>query len=132
MKHTRFSSATGEGEAMVLLPIFCPESDILFFQSTSPVSRLTQIAKSPFAPDSVELTNTRSPATTGVAPLSPGIGMDQATFSVWVHLSGKLVSTLDPLKNGPRHCGQSPAQAGPASVSNSQHINKECRMMNEE
>jgi hypothetical protein len=42
----------------------------------------------------------------GDVPLVPGIGAVQATPSVRVHLVGSFFSELEPLKDGPRHCGQ--------------------------
>jgi hypothetical protein len=48
----------------------------------------------------------------GVAPLGPGKGRTQAIFSLSLQEAGRLVSSVEPLKKGPRHCGQSVAKAG--------------------
>lgn len=48
----------------------------------------------------------------GVAELGPGRGMTQETFSVWLQAEGRLTSFVEPLKNGPLHCGQSVARHG--------------------
>jgi hypothetical protein len=51
----------------------------------------------------MELTNTLPLQITGVAPLTPGRGLTHTTFSVSPQESGRLVSSVEPLKNGPRH-----------------------------
>jgi hypothetical protein len=53
-----------------------------------------------------------------VAELGPGRGKTQATFSVWLHDEGRLTSFDEPLKNGPRHCGQSVAKHGTTEITN--------------
>ena len=44
------------------------------------------------------------------AAAAPGSGALQAMFSVLLHLAGRPFSADEPLKAGPRHCGQSPAR----------------------
>src|SRR5262249_989284 len=56
-------------------------------------------------------TKTRSPKMTGVPPLLPGSGAVHKTPSVLLHVVGRFVSEVDPLKNGPRHCGQAAAES---------------------
>jgi len=51
----------------------------------------------------MELTNTLPLEIIAVAPLGPGSGLTQATFSVSPQESGRFVSSVEPLKNGPRH-----------------------------
>src|SRR5258707_1045552 len=71
-----------------------------------PVSRWQQTAKS-VLPSSVALvTHTWLPQTTGDDQALPGIGVFQTTFSVSLHLSGKLVAAEQPLAVGPRNSGQ--------------------------
>ncbi len=60
---------------------------------------------------SVEDTNTVSSQMAGVAALGPGKSTLQATFSVLDHSDGSSRSVVEPLKNGPRHCGQFSALA---------------------
>jgi hypothetical protein len=56
------------------------------------------------------------PHTTGVAPLGPGIGALQATFSVRLKVAGRFFSVVEPSKFGPRHCAQfSARRVGKAS-----------------
>jgi hypothetical protein len=64
----------------------------------------------------VEATKTLPPQITGVAPLGPGNARVQAIFCVELHEVGKSVSSVDPLKKGPRHWGQSVAKTGAQSV----------------
>ena len=42
----------------------------------------------------------------GVDPDQVGSGNFHAMFSVVVHVTGRFVSELIPLAEGPRHCGQ--------------------------
>src|ERR1043166_3841214 len=63
---------------------------------------------------SAELTKTWLAHTTGVAAGVPGKGAVQRTFSVRENSTGRLVSGLEPLKDGPRHWAQFSAQAGRA------------------
>jgi len=53
---------------------------------------------------------TRSPQMMGVAAEEPDKSAVQAMFSVWLQSVGKSVSSVEPLKSGPRQCGHSPAQ----------------------
>ncbi len=52
----------------------------------------------------------------GVAELGPGNGNTHAMFSVWLQTEGRFTSFVEPLKNGPRHCGQSMAMPGTAEI----------------
>ena len=84
-------------------------------QRTLPSAAERHIAASAFEVASVELTKTRSPTMMGVASPGPGSAADQATPSVRLHVAGRPVSGLEPLKSGPRQWGQSAARAGPAA-----------------
>src|SRR6478735_4325937 len=55
---------------------------------------------------SATLRKIRSPQTIGVEPESAGMPSFHAMFSDCVHFTGRLVSVLIPLPEGPRHCGQ--------------------------
>jgi len=109
VKKTLLPSVTGEGEAvgtrLVGDALITPTATVLR-QSSLPVLRSMQIASRSFVFASVELTKTLSSQTIGVAALGPGSGAAQTTFSVLLHDSGSPLSVLDPLKEGPRHCGQ--------------------------
>ncbi len=49
---------------------------------------------------------TWSSQTTGVAAAGPGSGAHHLMFSVFENVVGRFFSVVEPLKNGPRHCGQ--------------------------
>src|SRR6185436_12306717 len=102
-------SVTGEELEKVLIPSLPARSATLRRQSSLPVLRLKASATQVLAASSVEATKMRSPQTTGVAPLGPGIGLDQTTPSVLVKADGRFFSLAAPSKFGPRHWGQSPA-----------------------
>lgn len=95
----------GDGEAMLFRDAF-RSSPVSCRQTTLPVAASRHRATRPPVFSSTLLTNTRSPHTIGVDPLWPGIGAAQATFSVRLNVAGRFVSVVEPLKNGPRHCGQ--------------------------
>src|ERR1035441_10676606 len=52
----------------------------------------------------------------GVAAAPPGRSALQAMFSLRLHCDGRFFSSLEPLKNGPRQCGQSPARTAEAGT----------------
>ena len=56
--------------------------------------------------------NTRSPQMIGLAADGPGNWIDHFTLSVLENFVGRPVSGEEPLKSGPRHCGQFSARAG--------------------
>src|SRR5205814_828833 len=60
---------------------------------------------------SAELTNTRSSQMIGVAAEVPGSGAAHFTFLFLENSAGRFFSVLEPLKKGPRHCGQFSPQA---------------------
>src|SRR5688500_5024813 len=85
-------------------------SPVLWFQSTFPDFRSMHIASSAlFCASAVEV-KTLSPNTTGVEALGPGISTAHAADSL-LNSVAKPFSSVDPLKFGPRHCGQSAAIA---------------------
>jgi hypothetical protein len=53
---------------------------------------------------------------TGVEPENDGIASFHATFSVCDHFTGRLVSSLTPLRDGPRQFGQSASAAAVAAA----------------
>ena len=81
------------------------------FQSSFPLVRSKHIAWSVSLAASTPDRNTRSCRMMGVEPAAPGKSALQATFSVGLQSEGRFFSSLEPLKEGPRHCGQSPASA---------------------
>src|SRR6185295_14010015 len=103
-------SVTGEGVDMFCLRIRTLPPPSRFFQRTRPSARLTH--HSHRSPPSATLRNTRSPQTIGVDPDHAGSFSFQATFSVFDHLNGRLISRLVPFNCGPRHCGQLSAVSG--------------------
>ena len=52
-----------------------------------------------------EVTKIFSPQTIGEDQPLPGIAVFQATFSVWLQVSGKFGSSTTPDESGPRNCG---------------------------
>src|SRR6188474_1291698 len=58
-----------------------------------------------------DVTKTRSPDTIGDDTPSPPIAAFHATFSVALHRTGRFFSSVAPVPRGPRHCGQSAADA---------------------
>src|SRR5579872_157942 len=99
----------GEGEAVLLRSDDRSPTATCCCQRTLPVGRSRQISKR-FPLSSGLVTNTESSQTTGVAWLAPGRATDQSTLSLVVQLSGKPRSVVEPLRNGPRHCGQFSAE----------------------
>src|SRR5678816_4839275 len=93
-------------------------SPTLLVQSFFPVARSKHTACSVFEFSSGVETNTRLPHTTGVAALGPGKSTVQSADS-FDHVDGKSLSSAEPLKCGPRHCGQLPpvAESAVATVS---------------
>jgi hypothetical protein len=67
--------------------------------------------RSRFLFGSGEDTKIESPQTAGVAPLMPGSGVFHWMPLVSFHVSGRFFSGEEPLKAGPRHCGQFSARA---------------------
>src|SRR5947208_10554186 len=86
------------------------------FQSNLPVVRSRHIARNALALSSPELTKTRSSQMTGVAAEGPGSAATHFTSLVLENAVGRLASVVDPLKEGPRHCGQFSARADDARV----------------
>ena len=84
-------------------------------QSCLPVFWSKQSATKSLVPRSIEVTKTRPLEIMGVAPLGPGRGAIQAIFSVRLQEAGRFSSSVEPLKKGPRHWGQSVAEAGSVS-----------------
>src|SRR4051794_23102184 len=70
----------------------------------------------------------RSPQTIGVAPLGPGSGSFQATFSLSSHFVARPVSLLTPSPVGPRHCGQLSARAAASAASETRTAKPNRRM----
>ena len=95
--------ATGEGDENVLRESFLIPLATSCCQSSLPDLRSKHIASRDSLAISVDDTNTRSCQTTGVAADVPGKSTLQATFSVRLHSVGRFFSSVEPLKNGPRH-----------------------------
>ena len=74
-----------------------------------PERRSRQMARQDLFAVSVVETKTKSPQTQGVLALGPGRSILHKTFSVSLNCVGRFFSSVEPLKNGPRNCGQSPA-----------------------
>src|SRR6185369_16243759 len=105
MATTILPSVTGEGEAMLLRPLSRLPCATAFFHRNAPLFASKQSNKRFFCSSGLD-TKTEPFQTIGVAPLYPGKSTDHFTFSVLLHCTGRFVSALEPLKWGPRHCGQ--------------------------
>ena len=116
--HTVLPSVTGDGDVMSPLRTLWLPAPIDCFQRTVPVPRSTAHSASgaPSLALSATLRKTRPPATIGVEPESVGSGSFQATFSVADQDSGSPRSALTPFCDGPRHIGQSSAEAVPPAA----------------
>src|SRR5687768_14289649 len=110
---TERPSVTGEGDDMLCLRIVVLPPPRGRVQTVAPVPRSS--AHNEIASPSATFRKIRWPETIGVDPLRSGSGRFQATFSVAVHRKGRPFSTLTPLREGPRQCGQSSA-ATPADT----------------
>src|SRR5215471_5794582 len=111
--HTDLPSVTGDGDDM-----FCFRSLWLppprgRCHTIAPVLRLTDhrcsVTASFTCSSSATLRKMRSPQMTGVEPENDGIASFHATFSVGDHFTGRFLSSLTPLRVGPRQFGQSGA-----------------------
>src|SRR6266516_2616736 len=80
------------------------------FQSVLPLARSRHIAWSVPACWSTELTKTRSFQMIGVAAEGPGKSATQFTLSLFENRVGSPCSVVEPLKDGPRHCGHCSAR----------------------
>src|SRR5665213_3292908 len=109
MTQTVLPSVTGDGEAMLLRPATRLPTATCFCQLIFPVCRSRQ-KSSRFSSSSGLVTKTESSQMIGVAWPVPGSGVDQRTFSVLLQVEGRLVSVVEPLRKGPRHCGQFSAE----------------------
>src|SRR5688572_18463939 len=89
-------------------PLVMSPTPSCFCQRTLPSFRSRQRSKRSLFASGLE-TKIESPETIGVAPENPGSGAVHRTPSVALTVSGKFVSDDDPLKAGPRQCGQSAA-----------------------
>ena len=97
-------SVTGEGVDMFCFRSLVSPSLRCRFHSGFPVLRSTaQRSRLPF---SATFKKMRSPQMIGVEPDHAGSGSFHVMFSVVDHFTGRLVSALIPLAEGPRHCGQ--------------------------
>src|SRR6266511_2378393 len=97
-------------------------SPVFWFQRTWPVFRSIQSACRVFELWFGVETKMRSPQMTGVEAPGPGMSVLQRAVS-FVHMEGKSRSSDDPLKCGPRHCGQFPATADPTRVNQAIMVN---------
>src|ERR1017187_7340573 len=86
----------------------------VLFQRTLPVWRSRQRALRELAAASTVETKTRSPQMMGVAVAGPGKSATHAAED-FDQVAGSPFSGEEPLKEGPRHCGQFSASAGPQS-----------------
>ena len=109
---------------------FCSRSDSLTLPlPTVGVQTIWPVDLSSFSSSSLSscwvVTKIASPQMAGV--LSPHCGNSdfQITPRWSVQFSGSPVSRLTPFPSGPRHCGQSPATAGPAES----RANRESEML---
>ena len=75
---------------------FPKPSDTFTRQSSLPLLRSMAMATQILAASSVDATKTRSPQTTGVAPLGPGNGALHNTFSVRLKVAGNPSSVEEP------------------------------------
>src|SRR5207248_3715382 len=103
---TSLPSVTGEGEAKLLFSSRPMPTPVSCCQSVLPVARSRHSAWSVPACWSTELTKTRPSQITGVAAEGPGRSATHFTFSVFEKRGGRPFSVVEPLKKGPRHCGQ--------------------------
>src|SRR5579862_5823311 len=80
--------------------------------NSSPVSRRKHSVSSDFLPpcSTWEVTNNRSPYTTGELVPHPGNLTDQRTFSVWLQCVARLRPSATPSPFGPLHPGHSPVR----------------------
>src|SRR4051812_12873750 len=109
----------GEGEAEFPFPFtMLPPSTTVFCQRTFPVAR-SMHSSSRFFSASGDETKIESPQIAGVAPLKPGSGVVHFTFSR-DQVCGSPFSGDEPLKAGPRHCGQFSACTETASAKSAQ------------
>src|SRR5262249_15533891 len=83
-----------------------------FCQSSLPSTLSKQRATSILRVESTELMKICGPQTIGVAAALPGMGAIQTTFSLLLKVSSRLCSEEEPLKLGPRQCGQFSARLG--------------------
>jgi hypothetical protein len=121
---TVLPSVTGDGEARLLRPLVRLPVATCFCQSTFPVCR-SMHSSNKFPSASGLLMNTASSQMMGVAELGPGRAADQRTLSVLLKVSGRLVSVVEPLRKGPRHCGQFSAEQGTATSPTKQPVASE-------
>ena len=66
--------------------------------------------------------------TIGVDPLKAGSGSFQATFSVALHVVGRLFSVLRPSIDGPRQCGQLSATSDAPTMERRTRVRTDLRM----
>src|SRR3954464_12343877 len=108
---TFWPSVVGEGEAKLLFSSRRMPSPTFSDQRTLPLLRSRAMARSVLEALSIEDTKTWLPQMMGELAAGPGMGALPATFSVFDHLAGRFFSVVEPLKKGPRHCGQFSARA---------------------
>src|SRR5262245_34535250 len=101
---TFLPSVTGDGDDIFCLLILKLPPVMGLFQRILPFSRFTHHS-SRLSP-SATFKKIRSPQMIGVEPLRLGMGSVHVTFSVLLHLVGRLCSVLMPSSVGPRHWGQ--------------------------
>src|SRR5437867_6400726 len=77
-----------------------------WFHNTLPLFRSSPRAWSDLVASSPELTNTCVSQITGVAADGPGSSANHFTCSVFENVAGRFFSVVEPLKFGPRQCGQ--------------------------
>src|SRR5205814_296902 len=107
---------TGEGEDILFRPCDLSPAATMFCQRIFPSFRLMQI-RLRFFWLSGDVRKIEFSHTIGVEPLCPGNGTAQTIFSVLLQVVGKPDSSAEPLKFGPRHCGQLPANVAAVATS---------------
>src|SRR3954468_18333668 len=113
--HTDWPSVTGEGDDMFCLRSWWLPPPSGRCHRIAPLVRSMHhkfsVTGCVDRSSSATLRKIRLPQTIGVDPENDGIASFHATFSVVVHLSGRFLSVLTPLRDGPRQLGQSSAAA---------------------
>src|SRR5579864_3095880 len=108
VNQTIFPSVTADGDAVSFMLFCLNPSPISLLQRIAPSFRARQMPSSFLDCESRQERKTRSPLITGVPAPPPGSWVDQSRV-LSSSLSGRSFDWLDPLKCGPRHCGQSSA-----------------------